>query len=54
MSDALKPILLVLAGLVVILAYAGIMVFEVEIGLWLALILFPIACLQFYVWTTRG
>ncbi len=54
MSDALKPILLVLAGLVVILLYAATAVFELEIGVWAGLVLFPIVTLQIYIWTTRG
>lgn len=51
MSDALKPILLVLAGLIVIFAYVGTFMFRLEVGVWAGLILLPIVSLQIYIWS---
>ncbi|MDX1736717.1 MAG: hypothetical protein R3261_00670 [Alphaproteobacteria bacterium] len=52
MSDALKPILLVVAGLIVIFSYIAAFVFQVEIGVWLGLLLLPIMSLQIYIWSS--
>ena len=51
MSDALKPILLVLAGLLVIFTYIAAFIFEMEFGVWLGLLLLPLMSLQIYIWT---
>ncbi len=48
--EKFKPIILVLAGLVVIFLYLGTMVFAVEAVLYLALALFVVICVQMYAW----
>ena len=50
MADALKPILLVLAGLVVIFIYAATFFFKLEIGVWAGVLLLPLMSLQIYIW----
>ena len=52
--DALKPILLVLAGLVVILLYAGIMVFGLQAALYIAFLLFILTVFAMVKWTGRN
>lgn len=54
LMDALKPILLVLAGLVVILGYAGTMILGAEVIFWVAMILMPLLLLQITLWTTKS
>lgn len=51
--DALKPILLVLAGLVVILAYAASMIAVTELVFWVAMILLPVLLIQITLWSSR-
>lgn len=51
--NALKPILLVLAGLVVILGYAGSMIAITEVVFWVAMILLPLLVLQIGAWSAK-
>ena len=51
--DALKPILLVLAGLVVIFLYAGTMVFGVQAVLYVAFVLFVLSVYAMIKWTSK-
>jgi len=48
--EDLKPVLLVLAGLVVIFLYLGVMVFAVEAALYIAFALFVLICVQMFAW----
>lgn len=50
MADALKPIVLVLLGLIVLLGYVATMVFGLKAVFWLALILTPLVFVQLLVW----
>ncbi|MBO6838529.1 MAG: hypothetical protein JJ881_20355 [Alphaproteobacteria bacterium] len=48
--EALKPILLALAGVLVILGFAATLWFGVEAVLWIALILVPVVFVQTLLW----
>ncbi|WP_421884445.1 hypothetical protein [Pacificispira sp.] len=48
--EALKPILLALAGVLVILGFAATLWFGVEAVLWIALVLVPVVFVQTLLW----
>ena len=50
MLEALKPVGLVLLGLIVILGYAAVMTFGVEAIFWVALVLTPLTFVQLIIW----
>ena len=51
MAENLKPVILALIGVVVILAYAGVMMFGFESLIWVSLVLTIVATVQIGIWS---